>query len=69
MENQVRLNCGVNLPIFGFGTFSYQAHSKAIESAVHMAIKVHIDKLFFSSFLYLFPLFLTLFFFDFSDGS
>ncbi|XP_023551746.1 NADPH-dependent aldo-keto reductase, chloroplastic [Cucurbita pepo subsp. pepo] len=40
MENQVRLNCGVNLPIFGFGTFSYQAHSKAIESAVHMAIKM-----------------------------
>ncbi|XP_022141214.1 NADPH-dependent aldo-keto reductase, chloroplastic [Momordica charantia] len=40
MRNQVRLNCGVNLPIIGLGTFSYQIDPKAIESAVHMAINM-----------------------------
>ncbi|KAL0547261.1 hypothetical protein IC582_017190 [Cucumis melo] len=40
-SNQViNLNCGVKLPIFGFGTFAYQIDTNAIESAVHMAIKM-----------------------------
>ncbi|XP_004146921.1 NADPH-dependent aldo-keto reductase, chloroplastic [Cucumis sativus] len=40
-SNQViNLNCGVKLPIFGFGTFAYQIDPNAIESAVHMAIKM-----------------------------
>lgn len=73
MRNQVRLNCGVNLPIIGLGTFSYQIDTKAIESAVHMAIDVQTYALvlqFLSCFSF-YSQFLIVFmenFFEFSDG-
>ncbi|KAF4364908.1 hypothetical protein F8388_020622 [Cannabis sativa] len=38
-NDQVRLNCGVTMPLIGLGTYSYQNDRKTTESAIHMALK------------------------------
>ncbi|XP_071723533.1 NADPH-dependent aldo-keto reductase, chloroplastic [Rutidosis leptorrhynchoides] len=39
-SDQVRLNCGITIPMVGFGTYSYQNDRKTTEEAVHMALKM-----------------------------
>ncbi|KAK9914021.1 hypothetical protein M0R45_037820 [Rubus argutus] len=39
-SNQVRLNCGVTMPLIGLGTYSFQNDRKTTELAVHMALKM-----------------------------
>ncbi|PIN21816.1 Aldo/keto reductase family protein [Handroanthus impetiginosus] len=39
-SNQVRLNNGMTIPVFGMGTYSFENDRKATENAVHMALKM-----------------------------
>lgn len=39
-NNQVRLNCGITMPVIGLGTYSSQNDRETTELAVHMALKV-----------------------------
>jgi len=38
--NHVRLNCGITMPLIGFGTYSYPNDKKTTENAVHNALEV-----------------------------
>lgn len=39
-NNQVRLNCGITMPVIGLGTYSSQNDRETTELAIHMALKV-----------------------------
>ncbi|KAM5557053.1 non-functional NADPH-dependent codeinone reductase 2 [Rosa sericea] len=39
-SNQVRLNCGVTMPLIGLGTYSFENDRNTTELAVHMALKM-----------------------------
>ncbi|KAF9689524.1 hypothetical protein SADUNF_Sadunf01G0100900 [Salix dunnii] len=39
-NNEVRLNCGINMPILGLGTYSYLNDRHTTELAIHMALKI-----------------------------
>ncbi|TQD98529.1 hypothetical protein C1H46_015777 [Malus baccata] len=39
-SNQVRLNCGITMPVIGLGTYSFQNDRKTTELAVHVALKM-----------------------------
>jgi hypothetical protein len=52
-SNQVRLNCGITMPLIGLGTYSYQNDRETTEVAIHKALKVRIT---------LAPLFIYFFF-------
>ncbi|KAL6123376.1 hypothetical protein ACLB2K_075898 [Fragaria x ananassa] len=39
-SNQVRLNCGVTMPLIGFGTYSFENDKHTTELAVLMALKM-----------------------------
>ncbi|BBG98217.1 NAD(P)-linked oxidoreductase superfamily protein [Prunus dulcis] len=39
-NNQVRLNCGITMPVIGLGTYSFQNDRKTTQAAVHMALKM-----------------------------
>ena len=39
-DNQVRLNCGITMPVIGLGTYSSQNDRETTELAIHMALKV-----------------------------
>jgi len=41
MNNEVRLNCGINMPLLGLGTYSYPNDRQTTELAIDMALKVH----------------------------
>jgi hypothetical protein len=41
MNNEVRLNCGINMPVLGLGTYSYPNDRQTTELAIDMALKVH----------------------------
>lgn len=41
MSNEVQLNCGIKIPIIGFGTYSFHNDREKTELAVHMALKVY----------------------------
>ncbi|KAJ7982529.1 Aldo/keto reductase [Quillaja saponaria] len=40
MNNQVRLNCGIAMPLIGLGTYSPQNDRKTTELAMHTAVKM-----------------------------
>ncbi|XP_050224755.1 non-functional NADPH-dependent codeinone reductase 2 [Mercurialis annua] len=45
-NNHVRLNCGIRMPILGFGTFTFQNDMQKTELAIHTALEMgyrHID--------------------------
>ncbi|KAF7836351.1 Non-functional NADPH-dependent codeinone reductase 2 [Senna tora] len=39
-SDQVRLNCGITMPLIGFGTYSFPNDRKTTELAVHNALKM-----------------------------
>ncbi|KAM4075840.1 hypothetical protein ACJW30_12G019400 [Castanea mollissima] len=39
-NNQVRLNCGITMPVIGLGTYSSQNDRETTELAIHMALKL-----------------------------
>jgi hypothetical protein len=39
-NNQVRLNCGITMPVIGLGTYSSQNDRETTELAIHTALKV-----------------------------
>ncbi|XP_028763372.1 non-functional NADPH-dependent codeinone reductase 2-like [Neltuma alba] len=39
-SNQIRLNCGITMPLMGFGTYSYPFNRKTTELAILNALKV-----------------------------
>lgn len=61
-SNQVRLNCGVTMPLIGLGTYSFQNDRKTTELAVHMALKVQTVQLSLSFFSFLLFFFQNLLF-------
>lgn len=40
MSNEVQLNCGIKIPIIGFGSYSFHNDREKTELAVHMALKM-----------------------------
>ncbi|KAI5601769.1 hypothetical protein BDE02_01G113800 [Populus trichocarpa] len=40
MNNEVRLNCGINMPVLGLGTYSYPNDRQTTELAIDMALKM-----------------------------
>ncbi|KAG2711065.1 hypothetical protein I3760_04G059400 [Carya illinoinensis] len=38
--HEVRLNCGITMPVMGFGTYSYENDRETTEKAIHMALKM-----------------------------
>lgn len=40
MNTEVRLNCGINMPVLGLGTYSYPNDRQTTELAIDMALKV-----------------------------
>ncbi|XVF49374.1 hypothetical protein PTKIN_Ptkin04bG0006200 [Pterospermum kingtungense] len=39
-SDEVRLNCGITIPVIGLGTYSSNNHRETTEQAIHMALKM-----------------------------
>ena len=65
MSNEVLLNCGIKIPIIGFGTYSFHNDRQKTELAVQMALKVYIISY---HFIYIYDVSFFFFFFLFVGG-